>query len=62
MLCRARKSLVSRGTETFCLRGEYDKGTYWEEFIRYPMNPGYSMAAVVEAVGDGSARSSPATG
>ncbi len=53
VLCRAQKSLVSRGTETFCLKGEYDPGTYWEEFIRYPMNPGYSMAATVEAVGDG---------
>lgn len=51
--CRALKSLVSRGTETFCLRGEYDKGTYWEEYIRYPMNPGYSMVAEVEAVGEG---------
>jgi threonine dehydrogenase-like Zn-dependent dehydrogenase len=53
VLCRARKSLISRGTETFCLRGEYDPGTYWEEFIRYPMSPGYSMVAAVEDVGDG---------
>lgn len=51
--CSARKSLVSRGTETFCLKGEYDKGTYWEEYIRYPFAPGYSMAAVVETVGEG---------
>lgn len=53
VLCRALKSLVSRGTETFCLKGEYDKGTYWEEYIRYPMHPGYSMVARVEAVGNG---------
>jgi threonine dehydrogenase-like Zn-dependent dehydrogenase len=53
VLCRAQKSLISRGTETFCLRGEYDKGTYWEKYIRYPFHPGYSMVARVEAVGDG---------
>jgi threonine dehydrogenase-like Zn-dependent dehydrogenase len=52
-LCRARKSLISRGTETFCLRGTYDKGTYWEEFIQYPMSPGYSMVATVEDVAGG---------
>jgi threonine dehydrogenase-like Zn-dependent dehydrogenase len=51
--CRALKSLVSRGTETFCLKGEYDKGTYWEEFIRYPFQPGYSMVAQVDAIGMG---------
>ena len=42
---------MSIGTETFCLKGEYDKGTYWEEYIRYPFHPGYSMAAEVVAVG-----------
>lgn len=59
VLCRARRSLVSRGTETFCLKGAYDKGTYWEEFIRYPMSPGYSMVAAVEAVGEGVAALRP---
>ncbi len=57
--CRALKSLVSRGTETFCLRGEYDPGTYWEEYIRYPMHPGYSMVARVEAVGAGVTQFNP---
>lgn len=59
VLCRAQKSLVSRGTETFCLRGEYDKGTYWEEYIRFPFHPGYSMVARVEAVGQGVRRWRP---
>lgn len=52
VLCRARKSLLSIGTETFCLKGECDPGTYWEEYIRFPMHPGYSMAAEVIAVGE----------
>ena len=53
VLCRAALSLVSLGTEGHCLRGIYDPGTYWEEYIRYPFHPGYSMAARVVAVGDG---------
>lgn len=53
VLCRARLSLVSLGTESNCLRGVYDPGTYWEEYIKYPFRPGYSMAAEVVAVGEG---------
>ena len=51
VLCRATRSLVSLGTEGNCLRGICDPGTYWEEYIRYPFRPGYSMAAEVVAVG-----------
>ena len=51
VLCRARQSLVSLGTEGNCLHGICDPGTYWEEYIRYPFRPGYSMAAEVVAVG-----------
>ena len=29
--CRALVSLVSTGTETFCLAGTFDPGTFWEE-------------------------------
>lgn len=50
VLCKARKSLLSIGTETFCLRGEADPETYWADFIRYPFHAGYSMAAEVIAV------------
>ena len=39
VLCRAVLSLVSLGTEGNCLRGVYDPGTYWEEYIRYPSVP-----------------------
>lgn len=51
VLCNATLSLVSIGTETFCLRGICDPGTYWEEYIKYPFAPGYSMAGKVKAVG-----------
>jgi 2-desacetyl-2-hydroxyethyl bacteriochlorophyllide A dehydrogenase len=53
VLCRAKLSLVSLGTEGTCLRGVCDPGTYWEEYIRYPFHPGYSMAAHVIGIGDG---------
>jgi 2-desacetyl-2-hydroxyethyl bacteriochlorophyllide A dehydrogenase len=59
VLCRARLSLVSLGTELNCLRGLYDPGTYWEDYIKYPFRPGYSMAAEVVAVGDGVTRHRP---
>ncbi len=49
--CRARISLVSTGTETFCLAGEFDPGTFWEEWVTFPFSPGYSMTADVVAVG-----------
>lgn len=53
ILCRARKSLLSTGTETYCLRGDFDAGTNWGEWVQYPFRPGYSMAAEVVAVGQG---------
>ena len=51
MLCAAEKSLISIGTETYCLRGVFDPGTNWEEWVQYPFRPGYSMVARVVAVG-----------
>lgn len=52
VLCAADKSLVSIGTELNCLRGIFDTGTNWEEWVMYPFNPGYSMAARVVATGN----------
>ncbi len=49
--CKARTSLVSTGTETFCLAGEFDSGTFWEEWVEFPFSPGYSMTAEVTALG-----------
>ncbi|HWM34965.1 MAG TPA: zinc-binding dehydrogenase [Pseudolysinimonas sp.] len=53
LLCRAQVSLLSTGTESFCLAGEFDPGTFWEEWVRYPFAPGYSMTSVVVATGAG---------
>ena len=49
--CRATTSLVSTGTESFCLDGVFDTGTFWEEWVQYPFAPGYSMTSRVVDVG-----------
>ena len=51
VLCAAEKSLISIGTESYCLRGVFDPGTNWAAWVRYPFRPGYSMVARVAAVG-----------
>ncbi|MBN2502633.1 MAG: zinc-binding dehydrogenase [Anaerolineales bacterium] len=53
VLCRAEKSLISTGTETFCLRGESDPGTNWAAWVKFPFRPGYSMVGRVVEVGEG---------
>jgi len=53
VLCRAEKSLVSIGTETHCLRGVFDPGTNWADWVRYPFRPGYSMVGRVVKIGAG---------
>lgn len=53
ILCAAEKSLVSIGTESSCLRGVFEPGTNWADWVKYPFRPGYSMAARVVAVGKG---------
>ena len=53
ILCQAEKSLISIGTETYCLRGVFDSGTTWANWVRYPFRPGYSMVARVIDVGAG---------
>jgi len=53
ILCAAKKSLISTGTELACLKGRFDEGTVWSSWVRYPFYPGYSMAAQVLATGDG---------
>ena len=44
-------SLVSIGTESCCYAGEFDAGTSWAGWVRYPFRPGYSNVARVIKVG-----------
>lgn len=50
VLCRAERSLISIGTELHCLRGQFDPGTNWIDWVKYPFRPGYSMVGTVLAV------------
>jgi 2-desacetyl-2-hydroxyethyl bacteriochlorophyllide A dehydrogenase len=51
ILCAAETSLISIGTESYCLRGVFDPGTNWAAWVKFPFRPGYSMAARVVATG-----------
>jgi threonine dehydrogenase-like Zn-dependent dehydrogenase len=53
VLCAAEKSVISIGTETFCLRGEFEEGTNWSDWVHYPFEPGYSMTGRVIETGPG---------
>jgi NADPH:quinone reductase-like Zn-dependent oxidoreductase len=53
ILCQAEKSLISIGTELDALRGVFDPGTNWFDWVKYPFRPGYSMVGRVIAVGEG---------
>jgi len=53
VLCQAEKSLVSIGTELNCLRGVFEAGTNWADWVKYPFRPGYSMVGRVIEVGKG---------
>ncbi|GAA3400051.1 zinc-binding dehydrogenase [Paenibacillus hodogayensis] len=47
VLCAARCSLISTGTELQCLKGVFDPDTNWSAWVKYPFRPGYSMVAEV---------------
>jgi 2-desacetyl-2-hydroxyethyl bacteriochlorophyllide A dehydrogenase len=51
ILCQAEHSLISIGTELHCLNGEFDPGTNWYDWVKYPFRPGYSMVGRVLSVG-----------
>tara|TARA_E500000178_G_scaffold355940_1_gene430700 strand:+ start:4326 stop:5369 length:1044 start_codon:yes stop_codon:yes gene_type:complete len=47
LLCKARKSLISIGTELHCLKGKFQEGTNWFDWVKYPFRPGYSMVSEI---------------
>jgi len=53
ILCKADKSLISIGTELHCLRGVFEPGTNWYDWVKYPFRTGYSMVGHVIGVGKG---------
>ena len=51
VLIAARKTLISTGTEGICLGRLFEPGTHWEDWVKYPFYPGYSLVGRVAAVG-----------
>src|SRR5690242_8425647 len=52
VLVRARRSLISTGTEGIALARLFDPGTHWDRYVTDPFAPGYSMMGKVVAIGD----------
>ncbi len=52
VLIRARKTLISTGTERTCLSRSFAPGTHWDHWVHYPFHPGYSMVGEVVAMGN----------
>jgi|SRR5579883_1861619 len=53
VLIRARKTLISTGTESICLSRLFAPGSHWDQWVKYPFHPGYSMVGEVVAIGPG---------
>ena len=56
ILVQTRVSLISTGTESWCYRGQFDPGSNWAAWVKYPFYPGYSNVGRVVQVGDGVTR------
>jgi 2-desacetyl-2-hydroxyethyl bacteriochlorophyllide A dehydrogenase len=52
ILFKSRVSLMSTGTETFCLRGEFDAGSHWDQYVKFPFKPGYCMVGEIIETGN----------
>jgi 2-desacetyl-2-hydroxyethyl bacteriochlorophyllide A dehydrogenase len=53
VMLKARKTLISTGTETICLSRLFEPGSHWDHWVTYPFSPGYLIVADVVAVGPG---------
>jgi len=51
ILCASVRSLISTGTEMQCLKGIFDAGTNWSNWVKYPFHPGYCTVAEVLEIG-----------
>jgi 2-desacetyl-2-hydroxyethyl bacteriochlorophyllide A dehydrogenase len=51
VLVRTSLSLMSTGTEMIAFNRNFEIGTHWEKYVRYPFYPGYSTIGIVEQIG-----------
>lgn len=50
---RTLASLMSTGTENIVFNRNFDPGTHWDNWVKYPFYPGYTSCGIVEKVGKG---------
>ena len=53
LLVETVASLISTGTECICYQRNFDPGTGWDKWVKYPFYPGYSAVGRVIKVGAG---------
>ncbi len=56
VLVRTEVSQMSTGTENICFNQLFAPGTHWDNWVKYPFQPGYSAIGIVEEVGPEVAR------
>jgi 2-desacetyl-2-hydroxyethyl bacteriochlorophyllide A dehydrogenase len=59
ILVRAEHSLISTGTELICFNGEFEPGTHWDQWVKFPFKPGYCMVGTIEKTGAEVSRFAP---
>jgi threonine dehydrogenase-like Zn-dependent dehydrogenase len=52
VLVRSLYSLMSTGTENIALNRNFDPGTHWDAWVRYPFRPGYLTVGEIEETGE----------
>ena len=53
LLVQTTRSIISTGTELTILRGKFTPGSYWDRWVKYPINPGYLNCGIVAGIGEG---------
>jgi threonine dehydrogenase-like Zn-dependent dehydrogenase len=52
VVVRSLYSLMSTGTENIVFNRNFDPGTHWDAWARYPFRPGYLTVGVIEDTGE----------
>lgn len=51
VMVRSEYSLLSNGTERTIFQRQFDSGTHWDRWVRYPFFPGYATVGTIMEVG-----------
>ncbi|HSI83425.1 MAG: zinc-binding dehydrogenase [Candidatus Methylacidiphilales bacterium] len=51
VLIRTEFSLMSTGTENIVFNRNFDAGTHWDNWVKYPFYPGYTAVGTIAAMG-----------